>query len=61
MLKAEAGSRAKCVASVIGHHQRLGAGLLGLDPEVVREVIEQVWSFRCASVVVRGGKNAGQQ
>ena len=44
MLKAEAVSRTKCVAFAMGHHERLGVGsrLEGLDPEVVRKVLEQV-------------------
>jgi len=44
MLKAEAASRAKCVAFVMGHHARLGAGsrVRWLDLEVVRMVVEQV-------------------
>ncbi|KAJ1482331.1 ankyrin repeat-containing domain protein, partial [Baffinella frigidus] len=39
MLKAEAVSRAKCVAFAMGHHARLGAGSMveALDPEVVRK------------------------
>ena len=51
MLKAEAVSRATCVAFAIGHHQRLWLGLLveGLDPQVVHKVIEQVRSFRRCS------------
>ena len=44
MLQAEAVIRAKCVAFAMGHHERLGVGsrLQGLDPEMVRKVLEQV-------------------
>ena len=44
MVKAEAVSRAKCVAFAMGHHERLGAGSVveGLEPEVLRKVLEQV-------------------
>mmetsp|Transcript_46280 Transcript_46280/g.110289 ORF Transcript_46280/g.110289 Transcript_46280/m.110289 type:complete len:195 (+) Transcript_46280:329-913(+) len=44
MLKAEAVSRAKCVAFAMGHHQRLGAGsrVEWLEPGVLRMVLEQV-------------------
>ena len=43
MVKAEAVSRAKCVAFAMGHHERLGAGSVvkGLEPEVLRKVLEQ--------------------
>jgi hypothetical protein len=44
MLKAEAVTRAKCVAFAMGHHERLGVGspVDGLKPEVLRMVLEQV-------------------
>ena len=44
MLKAAAVTRAKCVAFAMGHHKRLGMGsrVEGLDPEVLRMVLEQV-------------------
>ena len=44
MLRAEAVTRAKCVAFAMGHHERLGAGSLLrlLDLEVTRMVLEQV-------------------
>jgi len=44
MLKAEAVSRAKCVAFAMGHHARLGKGSMveRLDPEVLRMVLKQV-------------------
>jgi hypothetical protein len=44
MFQAAAVTRAKCVALAMGHHTRLGEGSLveGLDPEVLRMVLEQV-------------------
>ena len=44
MLKAAAVTRAKCVAFAMGHHTRLGVGsrVEGLDPEVIRMVLERV-------------------
>ena len=44
MLKAEAVTRAKCVAFAMGHHTRLGVGSLaeGLELEVIRMVLDQV-------------------
>ena len=43
-VKEEAVTRAKCVAFAMGHHERLGVGSLveGLDPGVLRMVLEQV-------------------
>ena len=47
MIKAEALSRAKCVAFAMGHHERLGAGSMveGLEPEVLRQVLEVHTTF----------------
>ena len=44
MFQAAAVTRAKCVAFAMGHHTRLGEGSLveGLDPGVLRMVLEQV-------------------
>jgi len=41
----EAVRTSKCVAFAMGHHERLGAGtwVRGLDPGVVRMVLEHVW------------------
>ena len=47
MIMAEAVSRAKCLAFAMGHHERLGAGSMmeGLEPEVLRQVLEVHTTF----------------